>query len=87
MAQYGWALWLAGPAAGTLLAAAWAWWRGRPAKVPEPKRAMAEHRAYLEALCRPVEVVGADEQPDPRAAAPARRSPSVTASARSTVSR
>jgi hypothetical protein len=48
-----WALWLAVPAAVTLLAALWVWWRGRPARVPGTDQAMREHHDYLEALAAP----------------------------------
>lgn len=83
VAQYAWALWLAGPVVATALAALWVWWRGRPSKVPGPKRAMAEHRAYLEALRQPV-VDGQAAEP----AAPAtRRSRSVAPQPGSTVTR
>lgn len=84
--EYAWALWLAGPVVATALAAVWVWWRGRPAKVPHPKQAMAEHRAYLDALRRTA-VDHAAEDESSRAAAKARRSPSVATQARSTVSR
>jgi hypothetical protein len=86
VAQYAWALWLAGPVVATALAAVWTWWRGRPAKVPKPKRAMAEHQAFLEALREPAVDRAAQPQPD-AALARARRSPSVTRQARSTVTR
>jgi hypothetical protein len=81
VAQYAWALWLAGPVVATALAAVWVWWRGRPPAVPSPKQAMAEHRAYLEAL-RQVPV--ATQTPEPTAPA-ARRSPSVAPQPGSTV--
>jgi hypothetical protein len=88
VAHYAWALWLAGPVVATALAAVWTWWRGRPAKVPGPKRAMAEHQAYLEALRQTAVATGDAQQHDERkAAAQARRSPSVPRQARSTVTR
>jgi uncharacterized iron-regulated membrane protein len=83
VAQYAWALWLAGPVVATALAAVWTWWRGRPAKAPKPKRAMAEHQAYLEALRQPA----VDRDADALAQPPPRRSPSVARQARSTVTR
>ncbi|HEY3090079.1 MAG TPA: hypothetical protein VGJ59_18665 [Jatrophihabitantaceae bacterium] len=83
MGQYAWALWLAGPVVATALAAVWVWWRGRPSKVPTPKQAMAEHRAYLEALRQPP----VDGQAPERAAPAALRSRSVAPQPRSTVTR
>jgi len=69
-------MWLAGPVAATALAAVWTWWRGRPAKVPGPKRAMAEHHAYLEALRQTAVATGDARHDERKAAAQARRSPS-----------
>ncbi|HEY7049197.1 MAG TPA: hypothetical protein VH373_18400 [Jatrophihabitantaceae bacterium] len=86
MGEYAWALWLAGPVVATALAALWVWWRGRPARVPRPKKAMAEHRAYLDAL-RQTAAAHTTEDESSRVAAKARRSPSVARQARSTVSR
>jgi hypothetical protein len=83
VAQYAWALWLAGPVVATALAAVWVWLRGRPSKKPGPKQAMAEHRAYLEALRQ----LPVDEQAPERAAPAARRSASVAPQPRSTVTR
>lgn len=80
--HYAWALWLATPVVATALAAAWVWWRGRAPKLPGPKRAIAEHRAYLEALTRHT----VDSKASHKVAEP-RRSPSVTTEARSTVTR
>jgi uncharacterized iron-regulated membrane protein len=86
VAQYAWALWLAGPVVATALAAVWVWWRGRPAKTPRPKQAIAEHQAYLDALRRPAVDRLADEHAE-RAPAVPRRSPSVAPQPRSTVTR
>ncbi|MEO6887027.1 MAG: hypothetical protein ABI232_12195 [Jatrophihabitantaceae bacterium] len=49
-----WAVWLAVPIGATLLVSAWAWWRGRPARVPATHHAMQQHRDYLDALTIPV---------------------------------
>jgi len=86
VAQYAWALWLGGPVVATVLAAVWAWWRGRPASVPTPKQAMAEHQAYLDALHRPAVDRAADQHAE-RTPSGARRSPSVNPQTRSTVTR
>ena len=51
-----WALWLAPPAAATVLAALWAWWRGWRARGPRKvttKDAMLAHQQYLDALVLP----------------------------------
>jgi hypothetical protein len=48
-----WAGWLATPVAATVLAALWAWWRARPARLPSAQEAMRAHREYLDALVVP----------------------------------
>lgn len=48
-----WVVWLAVPVAATVLAALWAWWRGRPARKLSAHEAMQAHREYLDALAVP----------------------------------
>jgi hypothetical protein len=84
--QYAWALWLAGPIVATALAAVWVWWRGLPARVPSPKKTMAQHQAYLDALRQPAVDPGADHEAE-RAPAGGRRSASVNPHPGSTVTR
>jgi hypothetical protein len=45
-----WAIWLLAPVAVTLLAAVASWWRHRPARPLDTKRAMRAHDEFLDAL-------------------------------------
>ncbi|MGH8961496.1 MAG: hypothetical protein ACRDWT_09850 [Jatrophihabitantaceae bacterium] len=48
-----WALWLSVPVVATVLAAVWAWLRGRPARRLDTPESMQAHRDYLDALTVP----------------------------------
>jgi hypothetical protein len=45
-----WAVWLAVPVVATVLAAVWAWLRGRPARKLNTSEAVQAHSEYLDAL-------------------------------------
>jgi hypothetical protein len=48
-----WALWLALPAAATVLAAIGSWWRSRPKRTLTTHEAMQAHDQFLHALMQP----------------------------------
>jgi hypothetical protein len=66
-----WAVWLSVPLLATLLAALWAWVRGRPEAPLDTEAAITAHRRYLDTLVVPARGAGPplhreDGEPAPR---------------------